>query len=263
MSSGDKTQGMATEGLPKGPDIKEHTQEGQPGLQAEMETQPEITRLPTQHGHQEVLSLEEYVEVGKLKGRRVIITGGDSGIGLSAAVKGSHCSTWAAAPEKLFCCGGLMYLCRFGRRCKCLPGGQTRRARCSCRRLGATARCEQSLHSLSKNADCYSAQPCQPRTAEPRAVDGEGRPSGQAGAGAAAAAVAGTQSLGRIHPRSFLRHSPSRIADYQPGFLSLPSPIPALQPSECGPSYVFLASQESTYFTGQVLHPNGGMFVTS
>lgn len=88
-SKNDKPTGMATEGLPKGPEIKEHTQvvtHGQPGIQQEMETKPEITRLPTQHGHQDVLSLEEYVGVGKLKGRRVIVTGGDSGIGLSAAV---------------------------------------------------------------------------------------------------------------------------------------------------------------------------------
>jgi NAD(P)-dependent dehydrogenase (short-subunit alcohol dehydrogenase family) len=30
------------------------------------------------------------------------------------------------------------------------------------------------------------------------------------------------------------------------------------QPSEVGPSYVFLASEDSSYFTGQILHPNGG-----
>ncbi len=30
------------------------------------------------------------------------------------------------------------------------------------------------------------------------------------------------------------------------------------QPSEVAPAYVFLASEDSTYFTGQVLHPNGG-----
>jgi len=30
------------------------------------------------------------------------------------------------------------------------------------------------------------------------------------------------------------------------------------QPAECGPSYVFLASQDSSFYTGQVLHPNGG-----
>lgn len=100
MSSKDDQQptGMATEGLPKGPEIKEHSQINKEhpaiGIQKEMETPPEITRLPTQHGHQDVLSLEEYMGVGKLKGRRVIITGGDSGIGLSAAVmmarEGAH-----------------------------------------------------------------------------------------------------------------------------------------------------------------------------
>lgn len=33
------------------------------------------------------------------------------------------------------------------------------------------------------------------------------------------------------------------------------------QPSEVAPSYVFLASDDATYFTGQVLHPNGGDFL--
>ncbi|KAH7433231.1 hypothetical protein KP509_07G060600 [Ceratopteris richardii] len=33
------------------------------------------------------------------------------------------------------------------------------------------------------------------------------------------------------------------------------------QPSEIGPSYVFLASEDSSYYSGQVLHPNGGVVV--
>ncbi len=33
------------------------------------------------------------------------------------------------------------------------------------------------------------------------------------------------------------------------------------QPEEIAPSYVFLASQDSTYMSGQVLHPNGGEIV--
>ncbi|MCO5599730.1 hypothetical protein L7F22_053835 [Adiantum nelumboides] len=31
----------------------------------------------------------------------------------------------------------------------------------------------------------------------------------------------------------------------------------AAQPSEVGPSYVFLASEDSSYYSGQLLHPNG------
>jgi NAD(P)-dependent dehydrogenase (short-subunit alcohol dehydrogenase family) len=30
------------------------------------------------------------------------------------------------------------------------------------------------------------------------------------------------------------------------------------QPNEVAPAYVFLASEESSYFSGQILHPNGG-----
>ncbi|MFZ0258094.1 MAG: SDR family oxidoreductase [Gammaproteobacteria bacterium] len=33
------------------------------------------------------------------------------------------------------------------------------------------------------------------------------------------------------------------------------------QPEEVAPSYVFLASDDASYFTGQVLHPNGGYIV--
>ena len=33
------------------------------------------------------------------------------------------------------------------------------------------------------------------------------------------------------------------------------------QPEEVAPSFVFLASDDSSYITGQVLHPNGGTIV--
>lgn len=37
----------------------------------------------------------------------------------------------------------------------------------------------------------------------------------------------------------------------------------AAQPDEVAPSYVFLASEDASYFTGQVLHPNGGSIVNA
>lgn len=33
------------------------------------------------------------------------------------------------------------------------------------------------------------------------------------------------------------------------------------EPVEVAPSYLFLASDDGAYFTGQVLHPNGGEIV--
>jgi len=35
------------------------------------------------------------------------------------------------------------------------------------------------------------------------------------------------------------------------------------EPEECATAYVFLASEDSSYFTGQTLHPNGGMVVNA
>jgi NAD(P)-dependent dehydrogenase (short-subunit alcohol dehydrogenase family) len=35
------------------------------------------------------------------------------------------------------------------------------------------------------------------------------------------------------------------------------------QPADCAGAYVYLASDESAYITGQVLHPNGGMIVNA
>lgn len=35
------------------------------------------------------------------------------------------------------------------------------------------------------------------------------------------------------------------------------------QPAEVGPCYVFLASADASYMTGQMLHPNGGDFTTT
>lgn len=37
----------------------------------------------------------------------------------------------------------------------------------------------------------------------------------------------------------------------------------AAQPAEIAPSYVFLAARDSSFMTGQVLHPNGGDPVAS
>ena len=35
------------------------------------------------------------------------------------------------------------------------------------------------------------------------------------------------------------------------------------QPSEVAPSYMFLVSEDASYFSGQMLHPNGGPVVNA
>jgi NAD(P)-dependent dehydrogenase (short-subunit alcohol dehydrogenase family) len=50
-------------------------------------------------------------------------------------------------------------------------------------------------------------------------------------------------------------------ADEIPGFGESTPMGRAGQPADCAPSYVFLASEDAAYITGQVIHPNGGYIV--
>lgn len=52
-------------------------------------------------------------------------------------------------------------------------------------------------------------------------------------------------------------------ADEVPKFGSEVPMQRAGEPEEVAPSYVFLASRDASYFTGQVLHPNGGKVVNA
>lgn len=57
---------------------------------------------------------------------------------------------------------------------------------------------------------------------------------------------------------------PSSFSAKQVQFFGLNTPMGrAGQPAELAPVYVFLASDDSSYMTGQVIHANGGGFVTT
>ncbi|SNQ29034.1 SDR family oxidoreductase [Acinetobacter apis] len=60
-----------------------------------------------------------------------------------------------------------------------------------------------------------------------------------------------------LQPASLGRFNPQFVENYGGN-----SPMERCgQPSELGPSFVFLASSDSSFITGQTLHPNGGMMV--
>lgn len=57
---------------------------------------------------------------------------------------------------------------------------------------------------------------------------------------------------------------PPQHQDHQPGIASFGKSTPmgrAGQPEEVAPSYVFLACDDSSYMSGQILHVNGGEIV--
>jgi NAD(P)-dependent dehydrogenase (short-subunit alcohol dehydrogenase family) len=53
-------------------------------------------------------------------------------------------------------------------------------------------------------------------------------------------------------PEEFIRHFGKSVVMQRAG-----------QPEEIAPSYIFLASKDSSYMTGQVLHPNGGDIIST
>ncbi len=70
------------------------------------------------------------------------------------------------------------------------------------------------------------------------------------------AIVAFTRSLAKQ-----LAEREIRVNAVAPGPIWTPLIPASFTPEEVAPSYVFLASDDASYMTGQVLHPNGGEVV--
>jgi NAD(P)-dependent dehydrogenase (short-subunit alcohol dehydrogenase family) len=72
-----------------------------------------------------------------------------------------------------------------------------------------------------------------------------------------AASKAGGREASRQRPG---RHSSYPAEDVEAFDSNVPLGRPG-QPEAIAPSFIFLASDDSSYMTGQVLHPNGGTVV--
>jgi NAD(P)-dependent dehydrogenase (short-subunit alcohol dehydrogenase family) len=163
---------------------------------------------------------------GRLAGKVALITGGDSGIGRAVAIafarEGADVAV-AYLDEHGDAAETCALVEREGRRCLLLAGD-----------VGDEVFCQQAVR---------------------RTVAELGRldvlVNNAAGRGIRVNAVAPGPVWTPLIPASF---PAEQVAEFG-------SDVPFGRPAEIAPSYVFLASDDASYMSGQVLHPNGGEIV--
>ncbi len=242
-------------------------QDRQPGIEKEMTPKPAV--IP-----------DGYRGSGKLAGKVALITGGDSGIGRAVAVlyamEGadvaiSYLDEHEDAKETK------VLVEKQGRKCLLLPGDLGSEAHCK-KIVGETVSKLGKLDVLVNNAaeqhdhlrEGSSIINCTSVTAyrgSSHLVDY---------ASTKGAIVAFTRSLAQqlvekkirvnavapgpiwtpLIPASFDEESVEKFGKKAP--MGRPG-----EPAEVAPCFVFLASRDASYFTGQVLHPNGGEIVNA
>lgn len=272
-------------------------QQRQPGHESEMEPKP-------------IFDDPSYPSCGRLRGKRALITGGDSGIGRAVAV------AYAKEGADVF----IVYLDEHddaaetrrvvqdkGRRCETLAGDIGDPRFCG----EAVNECVKKLGGIDVLVNNAAEQHLKESLGEitpeqlertfrtnifsmfyltaaalPHMKDGasivnstsvtayQGHPELIDYAATKGAIVAFTRSLAQNLSKRGIR-----VNAVAPGPIwtpLIPATFPAEktaehgsnkplgrpgQPVEVAPSYVFLASQEASYMSGQVLHPNGGVVV--
>ncbi len=278
---------------PQAKDIKEQTQERNPGVEFKMDPQPEVIRAG-------------YKGSGKLEGKATLITGGDSGIGRSVAVhfarEGADVAIVYLDEDKDAQTTKEMVEAE-GVRCLLFAGDQGDSSFCDyvvkevvaafgkldC--LVNNAAFQDQIKDFTKisddhwrktfrtNSDGYFffARAAVPQMKEGSTIVNTSSINAFAGKGSMLDYSA-TKGANLAFSRSLadsLVDKGIRVNTVAPGPIwtpFIPSGMTSTenfgkdtpmgrpgQPSELGPAYVFLAAEDSSYITGQTIHINGGM----
>ena len=279
--------------------IPKQTQNGQPGDEYKMNPQPEYIR-------------SDYKGSEKLKNKTVLITGGDSGIGRSAAVhlarEGADISIIYYDEDK-DAKETQQLVEQENRKCILIKGDIKDEEFCE-KAVELTVSSLGKLDCLINNAAMqfpkespedlrlddvkttfetnifpffYLLKPCLQHLKSGSTIINTGSVTAYRGshhlidyASTKGAITSFTRSLAKA-----LADKNIRVNGVAPGPIWTPL-IPATfdkdrvaefgknvplgrpgQPSECGPAYVFLASEDSSYITGQFIHINGGEIIGS
>jgi len=277
-----------------------------PGLQSEMKgPQPVNTKLPTEDG-----GYQTYKAAGKLKGKKAIITGGDSGIGRAIAIlfamEGAEGILIAYLPEEQSDAEETKKrVTEYGTKCVLLPVDL--KARENCKKVVDTALKElgginilvnnaayqmiqqtiedipeeQWLHTFDTNIHpmYYLSKYTIPHLKAGDTIINNasvnayiGRPDLLDYTSTKGAIVAFTRGLSNQYVGKGIRVNavcpgpiwtplvPSTMTDEAIKSFTSPMGRPG-QPSEVATCFVFLASADSSFISGQSLHANGGVIV--
>eukprot|EP01117_Protostelium_nocturnum_P001544 TRINITY_DN1185_c0_g1_i1.p1 TRINITY_DN1185_c0_g1~~TRINITY_DN1185_c0_g1_i1.p1 ORF type:complete len:314 (+),score=93.31 TRINITY_DN1185_c0_g1_i1:79-1020(+) len=303
--------------FPTGKDIPAQTQKIQPGLECKMEPRPVISQLESFDENGNPYSYE-YKGSGKLKGKRALITGGDSGIGRSAGVmfarEGADVAfTYVKGIEepdmeetkKLIEKEGVKafpiavdydsygedktseeiiekYIAEF-KVLDILVNNASEQHMCG-DITKIDAKQVEKTFKTNIIAMILISKYAVKQMKKGSCIINSSSVTGYKGSvglidysSTKGAIVSFTKSLAsQLAPKGIRVNAvapgpvwtaiqvSSRDAEDVEGYGDGKCPIGRVgQPAECGGSYVFLASGDSSFFTGQVLHPNGGYYMCS
>jgi len=303
--------------FPTGENIPGQSQKVQPGLESEMEPRPVVSALETVGPNGE-LSLYEYKGANKLRGKKALITGGDSGIGRSVAVmfgrEGADIAfTFVKGIEEPDATETQQMLIKEGVKVVLIPVDYDEFGHESCCKqiVDEAVKGLGGLDILVNNAGeqhfCKDITEIEEKQVErtfrsnimsmimitkhavPHLKKGSSiinttsvtAYKGSAGlidySSTKGAIVSFTRALSsQLAPKGIRVNGvapgpiwtalqvSSRPDEEIEGYGDGKCPIGRVgQPSECGTSFVFLASADGSFFTGQVLHPNGGYYMAT